>query len=192
MYTLDFETVKQVMQEHQKTGVLYADVPSGISGLSRPCRIEIQLAEGAIVSCSIISDYGQRLSEKETIKKISRLGTLLWTFVPQTSVPASTPPASTTPTTPPALPTFTPPAFPALTLPISPLFPRRTLQLEREQMRSWPRLHRGIFALADGTRSAAKIAEILSTSPEFVDQALRDLQMLGVILLEKSEGRNSL
>lgn len=161
MYTLDFETMKQVMQEHQKTGLLYADIPSGVAGLSGPCRIEVKLMAGIVASCSIVNERGQRLSEKESIKRVSRLGALLWIFVPQTSS-----------------------ALPAPSMPaprdLSP-FPLRLVQLDQEQMRSWSRLHRGIFALSDGTRSVMKIAEILSLPPEVVDRALQDLQSIGVI-----------
>jgi hypothetical protein len=169
MYTLDFETMKQVMQEHKKTGFLYADVPSGVTGLSGPCRIEVKLMAGAIDSCSIVSERGQRLPEKESIKQVSRLGTLLWVFAPQTSAVQQ--------------------ISPALTPREASPFPQRTVQTERWQMNSWSRLHRSIFALADGTRSVAKIAEMLSVPPEHVDKSLRDLQSVGAIVMGPYNGR---
>jgi len=163
MYTLDFRTMLQVMQEHQKTGVLYADVPPGLAGIREFCRIEVKLETGTMVSCSIITEGGQRLSEKESLRKVSRMGSLLWTFVPL--IAAAEPVSQPVP----------------LTGSIS--VPQRVVRVEQWQMLSWPRLHRGIFALADGTRSVAKIAEMLSTPPEFVEQALSDLQGLGVIVM---------
>ena len=119
---------------------------------------------GTVVSCTIVSERGQRLSERESLKRVSRLGALLWVFVPQTNAPQ------------PASPAFVPKE-------LSP-FPQRTFQVTQEQLRSWSRLHRGIFALADGTRSVTKIAEMLSVPPELVDRALRDLQSIGVITME--------
>jgi len=165
MYNLDFETIKQVMQEHQKTGYLYADVSAGISGLSEPGRIEVRLQVGVVVSCSIVGKSGKRLGEKESIKRVERMGHLKWTFTPQEEqsialdVPAP----------------FVPEEIA--------LFPRRVAYLEQWQMQSWPRLHRMIFALSDGTRSVTKIAEVLSVAPEYVEAALRDLQSINVIAI---------
>lgn len=164
MYNLDFETIKQVMLEHQKTGYLYADVPAGTTGLAEPCRIEARLQAGAVVSCCIVGRSGKRLTEKESIKKIDRMGRLKWTFVPQEENLAA------------SSPSFFPPEE-------IPVFPRRVVFLEQWQMQSWPRLHRMIFALSDGTRSIEKIAEVLSVTPEQVNSALRDLQAINVIVM---------
>ncbi|HLI91569.1 MAG TPA: hypothetical protein VKV37_22980 [Ktedonobacteraceae bacterium] len=170
MYTLDFATMKQVMQEHQKTGFLYAEVPLGVADRRGRWRVEIKLVSGSIVSCSLIDESGRRLPEAESIRKLARLGPLHWTFVPQAVV---------------ARPALTPPHPPG-----NLFFPQRIVQVEQWQMRSWPRVHRAIFALADGTRSAAKIAEMLSLAPDLVEKALRDLQAIGVITLGPYSGRN--
>lgn len=171
MYNLDFETIKQVMWEHQTTGHLYAEVPAGYVGLQEPSRIEIRLSAGAVVSCFIVGRSGQRLTEKESVKRIARLGRLRWEFTPQEEVST-------------ALTTF-PDA-----LPVIPVFPRRTVYLEQWQMQSWPRLHRTVFALADGTRSAAKIAAVLSVEPEMVERTLYDLQSMNVVVMEPQNGGN--
>jgi hypothetical protein len=165
MYNLDFETIKQVMLEHQKTGYLYADVPASATSLSEPCRIEALLQAGAVISCSIVGKSGKRLPEKESIKKIDRLGRLQWTFTPHEE---SAPLLETAPL-------FVPEEIP--------VFPRRVAYLEQWQMQSWPRLHRMIFALSDGTRSVAKIAEVLSVPPEQIESALRDLQSINVVAM---------
>lgn len=57
-------------------------------------------------------------------------------------------------------------------------------------MHNLSRLHRAVFALADGTKSAAKIAEMLSTSPDLVDKALSDLRSIGVIIFERKGDRD--
>lgn len=164
MYNLDFETMKHVMREHQKTGYLYADVPAGTVGLAEPCRIEVRLQAGTAISCCIVGSSGNRLNEKESIKKIDRMGRLKWTFMPQEESSASPDPSL-----------FVPEEIA--------VFPRRVAFLEQWQMQSWPRLHRMIFALSDGTRSTVKIAEVLSVTIEQVDSALRDLQSINVIVL---------
>ncbi len=165
MYNLDFETIKQVMQEHQKTGYLYADLLTGDTGMSEACHAEVRLQVGKVVSCAIVGSSGNRLSERESVKKIARMGRLKWTFTPyeeNTLAPNS------------GL-LFAPEEIPIL--------PRRTVNLDQWQMQSWPRLHRMIFALSDGTRSTIKIAEVLSVAPEQVDSALRDLQSINVITM---------
>lgn len=171
MYTLDFETMKQVMQEHQKTGILYADLPTGSAGINEPCRVEVKIMAGKVASCSIVTGSGRRLTEKESVQKLSRLGQLYWTFVPQQEVSDR-------------------PAFPASAQRV--ILPQRTVYLEQWQMRSWPRLHRSVFALADGTRSVPKIAGILSTSLDLVEKALSDLQSIGVIAMEPQNGRDAI
>jgi hypothetical protein len=69
------------------------------------------------------------------------------------------------------------------------LYPRRTIQLDQNQTRNWPRIHRQIFALADGTRNIAKIAEMLSAPIDQISRAMRDLQQIGAIVMGPQIGR---
>ena len=174
MYNLDFETMKQVMRAHRKTGYLHADLPTGVPGMAEPCRIEVRLEAGAVVSCFIIGNIsGHRLSESESAKRIARFGRLKWTFTQEendTSLMIMSP-----------------------LIPVEvPTYPRRVVNLEQSQMQTWSRMHRKVFALADGTRSVTKIVGILSTSPDIVEQVLRDLQSIGVIVMESKGGTNYL
>jgi Mn-dependent DtxR family transcriptional regulator len=57
-------------------------------------------------------------------------------------------------------------------------------------MRDFSRLHRVVFALADGTKNVAKIAEILSISPDIVEKTLGDLQSMGVIAFGRQDGKD--
>lgn len=177
MYTLDFETIKQVMQEHQKTGLLSAEVPAGLAGLREPCRVEINILAGNIVSCAIVGDSGSFITGNEATQELARLGRIRWTFTPQQRANTQPVPAIAKP-------------MPAVTKPVKvSQFPRRTLQVEQWQIQSWPRLHRTVFALADGTKPVTKIAEMLSTPPDLIERALRDLQSIGAIILESRNGR---
>jgi hypothetical protein len=185
MYNLDFETMKQVMQEHQKTGLLHAEVPSGVASLREPCRIEINIMAGTVVSCSVFGKSGRRLTGVKAVKEISRLGQLRWNFTSQEE--ATIQQVSPAPSR---------PMSPSLGYSASPqsvelsLFPVRTANLEQWQMRAWPRTHRAIFALADGTKNIEKIAAMLSISPGIVYKATLDLQTIGVLILGP-ENRNN-
>jgi hypothetical protein len=167
VYTLDFETIQQVMQEHQKTGSLFAELSSGVVGLREPCRAEMKIMEGTITSCTIVGTSGRRLTGKEAKQGLARLGRLRWAFTPEID-PAPQPAVSV------PVP-GDPSAYPC----------RSVLSLDQQQMHNWSRLHRAVFALADGTKSVMKIAELLSTAPELVEKALRDLQSIDVITLER-------
>lgn len=161
MYSLDFETMRQVMQEHQKTGFLYADAPAGVGRIHEPCRIEVAMKAGNVVSCSVIGNSGRSLTGKEATRELARQGELRWTFELQQQMMKTQM---------------------TLAVPNSP-FPLRTVQLEQRQMQDWPRMHRMVFALADGTKSVAKIAEVLSVSQSVVEKILRDLLAIGVITM---------
>jgi hypothetical protein len=173
VYTLDFETMKQVMQEHQKTGFLLAETPSGVRKLRGPCRIEIMLKAGGVVSCTLVGSKGGQLTGKDAVQALAHLGRLRWTFTPE-------PEAISLPM----------PARPAFVAEEKFLFPQHSVWPEQKQMRSWPRMHRAVFALADGTKNVAKIAEILSTSSDVVDGALRDLQSIGAITMGPQYGQD--
>jgi hypothetical protein len=228
MYTLDFDTMKMVMQEHQKTGLLTADLPAGSAGMQEPGRIEIKFEAGKMISCAIVGESGRRFTEKEAAKRISRLGSLFWTFVPlaaaqpeqQNPGTDSTngfPPVSTALQSPNSRRSTSANLLPPSTSPIpsfsqmspttpvpsefSPaynfaggnmLYPRRTIQLDQNQTRNWPRIHRQIFALADGTRNIAKIAEMLSAPIDQISRAMRDLQQIGAIVMGPQIGRVSI
>ncbi len=172
VYNLDFETIRQMMQAYQQTGFLSAEVPSGVMSLREPCRIEVDIMSGFITSCTVVGISGQRLTGKKTIQEISRLGRLNWTFTPKSE-------------------DVTQPEQSAVTDGEKYTLPRRTIiRLEQRQMHNLSRLHRAVFALADGTKSAAKIAEMLSTSPDLVDKALSDLRSIGVIIFERKGDRD--
>jgi hypothetical protein len=163
MYTLDFNTIRQMMLAYHQTGLLTAEVPSGVMGLRGPCRIEVVLSEGRVTLCTLISVEGEWLKGKEAEQVVMTLGRLNWTFTAQAETKVES---------------FT--SQVAVTKPL-PVVPYRLLMVRQEQMRDWPRLHRSVFALVDGTKDATKIAGMLSVSPNVVEKALNDLQSIGVI-----------
>ena len=167
MYTLDVETMRQVIQAHKKTGRLHADLPSGVSSLREPCHVEIALEAGNIVSSAIIGKSGSLLTGERAYQELALLGRLPWTFTPRSP------------------PTIQPlPVTHALEKPASPLRPRRIVALEQQEMRPWQRMHKLVYALVDGNRSIAEIAKLLSTTPETVEDILNDLRSIRVIVME--------
>ena len=161
MYNLDFDTIKQVMKEHRKTGKLSSETPMGIADIPGPCSIEVILKDGVAVSYFITGSDGHRLAVKEPAQHLARLGHLQWTFTAQDESRART-------------------SISAAPSAVS-SFPQRTVSLNPGQMRSWTRLHRMVYALADGTKSVERIAAMLSTTPDQVEKALIDLQAIGAV-----------
>ncbi len=161
VYTLEVETMIQIMQKHKKTGHLHADLPSGVPGLRESCHVEIALEIGNIISCSIAGSGGFTLTGNRAYQELTHSGRIRWTFVPPPS-----------PITQPGLTTQT----------IS--CPRRIAVMRQEQMHSWPLMHKQVYGLADGTRSVADIAELLSATPKAIEEILRDLRSICVIAIE--------
>lgn len=166
MYTLDIETMRQMMQKYKKTGYLQADLPSGVRGLRDACRVEITLKAGEMVSCSITSSRGPLLTGDKAYQELTRQGRIRWTFV------SSSP-----------LATQTGPAVRALEKNMI-LRPRRVVAVEQLQMRTWSPMHKLVYGLADGTRSVAEIAEQLSATPRTIEEVLYSLQSIGVIMMQ--------
>jgi hypothetical protein len=166
VYNLDVETMRKIMRTHKKTGYLRADLLSGIPSLRQPCQVEIVLKAGDIVSCSIISNRRQLLTGDKAYQELTRLGQLDWNFVPQLPPAVSSEPA----------------ALPAEKKIIA--YPRRIAIVDQWQMRSWHLMHKQVYGLADGKRSVAEIADLLSTTPETIEAILRDLRSVRVIALE--------
>lgn len=127
--------------------------------------MEIKIAEGALVSCLIVGKSGRYITGEEAIAALSRLGRLTWFFTPQQRT--DTQPIAVLPQ--------------HLQQIDTQLIPRRIAYVDQEQMNTWPRLHRRVFVLADGSKSIAKIAGILSMSPEVIVQTINDLQSIGVM-----------
>lgn len=166
VYTLDLVTIMQIMQAHKKTGALHADLPSGVPKLREPCRVEIALEAGNIFSCAIISKRGSLLTGDEAYQKLVHLGRIRWTFVPQQS--SVQPSESANRASEKAVVSH----------------PYRVGVIEQEQIRSWRLMYKMVYGLADGTRNIEEIAALLSTTPEAIEEVLRDLQSMRVIAME--------
>ncbi len=163
VYTLDLETMRQMMQKYKKTGHLHADLPSGVPSLREPCHVEIALNGGNIVSCSITSRHGILITGDKAYRELTRLERIKWTFAPPS------PPAKQLSI-----------AMDALGNNVI-VRPYHLVAVETQQMRSWPQMHKLVYGCIDGTRSVVEIAELLSTTPKNVEDVLRDLRSIRVV-----------
>jgi hypothetical protein len=160
----------QIMQEHRQTGLLHTNIPPRTTGVHETRRVEIFIESGAVKACVITSENGRKVEGEQAYQALVRLGRLRWTFTPQmqSSKPSWLVPSDAPITT--SLP-----------------FPRRIVNVEQHQMRSWPRLYRLVFALADGTKSVEKIATMLSTTSGAIEPILRDLRKKQLIIIEQKD-----
>ena len=143
-----------------------------------PLYIEITLTAGNISRCTLAESSGRSLKAEDAMQAISRLGQIRWTFIQrQEAVPL------------PAPSVVTPGVLTVVAPDIHTIIPRRITPVGKEQVSSWPRLHRAVFGLADGTKSVVRIAEILAIPPGPVNQVLRELQTIGIIVLESQDGK---
>ncbi len=207
IYSIDLETMVQILQEHRQTGVLQAEVPGGMAGLRERCRIEIDVVKGNIVACRV-ENSSERvvLWGDDALREVYRLGVLDWILtlrreplpplhesspglrtqplsswerISMTDPFMRTPLGSTTGSTPVVRPVTG--SFPVAG---TSLIPRRTKEVEPGQMQVWHRTQRMVYALIDGKNSVQRITSMLSLSPRVVEQVLRVLQAMGVIVLE--------
>jgi hypothetical protein len=211
IYSIDLETMVQILQEHRQTGVLQAALPNGMAGLRERCRIEIDVVAGNIAACRI-EDSSERivLWGNDALREVHRLGVLDWNLTLQretlsplheTSPGVKTSPLSSwermsmtdpfmrTPS-PMGLSTGSTPVVRPVTgtgnFPVvgTSLIPRRTMVIKPGQMQAWPRTQRMVYALIDGKNSIQRITDMLSLSPRVVEEVLRALRSMGVIVLE--------
>ena len=84
IYSIDLETMVQILQEHRQTGVLQAELPGGMAGLRERCRIEIDVVTGNIVACRV-ENSSERvvLWGEDALREVNRLGVLDWTLTLQ-------------------------------------------------------------------------------------------------------------
>ena len=62
--------------------------------------------------------------------------------------------------------------------------PRRRVSSQPQHFHRWTFRQRTVFALVDGKRSVAHIAQMLSTSQETVLQTLHELHLMGMVTKE--------
>jgi hypothetical protein len=193
VYTVDLATILQLLREFRRSGILRTEIPAGLPRLKKPCFVFVELRRGEIVVCYVKDAKGQTLlSGQEAFRAVAAVGKLNWVFDEQIEQEGPRLPdpyrqsGERLPTntgvlrTPPAVPI---PQWSANSVQRSPI-PRRLFELNPADMYAWPRRHRQVYVLIDGTRSVEQIASMLSQPPQLVETVLREIQSTGAITLE--------
>ena len=173
MYTIDLATMLRLLREFRRSGILQAELPSGLPRLKQACQVVIELSQGEVASCFVKNAGGRTLlANQEALRSVSTLEKLNWVFrqsavTGQESTPPQTVPFAQSPTLPPP-----PPRSPV---------PRRLRYVSMTDTERWPLLHRQIFVLVDGRRSVEQIAATLAQPIYTIEGVLRDLRSIGII-----------
>ncbi|MBA2285647.1 MAG: hypothetical protein H0W02_09200 [Ktedonobacteraceae bacterium] len=193
MYSIDLETIVQLLSEFRQSGTLSAELPQGLPGLKGRYLAWLELIEGNIVSCYIKDTAGGNiLSGEEALRVLYNIGKLDWITGPsltanpsprgQEQQSARSPSVDTWQTaSSPAMPVY-PPAV------SHPPIPRHVQQVSQQDLNQWPRKYRRIYSLVNGERDVSKIAAIISPSThnyKEVLEVLRELRAMKLIALEE-------
>jgi hypothetical protein len=148
-----------ILRAHKLTGILHTEGRSNVLGSKSFYDVEVTLSDGDIVSCRVVDRKGRsQFAGADALQILSNMGILDWTLTTQSKEVLLTQPSS------------------------SPLeIPYRTVAVEQHLLNRWPRLHRRVFALVDGTNTTQKIALVLSLPIEHIKEVLADLQAMNVI-----------
>ncbi len=187
MYSLDTETMLQLLRERRQTGILATDLPLGTAGVRGRLHAVVTITAGKIVDCRIEESNGQLwVVGEEALQELHRLGTLDWSLTLQQTTPKLPAIQQTSPVL-----NYSPylqDSSTAVTGPIKreePQIPVRSMLVEASQMTQWPRTHRMVYAMVDGKNTTKRIAELLSMQTTTLEQILRDLQNMRVITINQ-------
>ncbi|HET8840887.1 MAG TPA: hypothetical protein VFN35_05435, partial [Ktedonobacteraceae bacterium] len=81
MYTIDLTTILQLLREFRRTGILRAELSSGVRDLKQPCLAVIELLDGEVVTCHVKDTKGQTLfQDGEAYDAMASAGKQNWIF----------------------------------------------------------------------------------------------------------------
>lgn len=172
MYRIDLKALLQLMEEFQYGGVLVAELPRGAFGIKEPCQAAVELTHGKVSGCSIHSQTKRYASGQYALQMLIDIGILHWQL--QAQQPAIPPPAEMSP----LRPVFTSPPPPQQMVSHT---PKRVLYARQDYLDQLTRKQRRVYVLIDGARSAEKIAQLVSSSPNALDEVLQTLQELAAL-----------
>lgn len=170
MYHIDLATILQILQGFRQNSHLFAELPPGTLGRKDRVGAHLDIIEGKIADCRILA--GNQLvlvSGNEALRLLYGIGVLDWTVSSRQESSAHLPAVRNTPA--------------PETRPVAVRIPRQAASVRQEQMNRWPRKHRLVFGLIDGERNCKKIGEMLSLPPDVLEEVLRELQSMNVIMM---------
>jgi len=163
-YLLDIETLLLFLSSRRQSGEVSTDLKRFPSiAYKGPCHTSITLIEGKVISCIVQDQEGRILVDGENaLQGLKGMGQLDWAWSTSNLKSVGAPPAQMNPSD------------------MSSLIPRRIVPLEMIDRNTLPRRHWQILLLVDGSRTATRIAMILSASasPSDLQEVIRILQDL--------------
>ncbi len=81
-YTIDLDTILQILGGYQQNGTLHGDVPPRKLDNRVPLKAQLRLFEGEVISCTILDERGTVISTgKIALEALRRAGQLNWTMM---------------------------------------------------------------------------------------------------------------
>jgi hypothetical protein len=176
MFSVDYETLSQIIQQFLYTGIFRAQIVASRS-FPEEGHIELHVREGVIYACFFITAQKQMHKWENWETHLARFGALNWELTQQHSVEST----SQTPSS----------ISPSLSLqPQTPLLnhsvvktPSHRVSLSASELARWPILYRHVYSLIDGKRQPSDIALVLHKSEQEIVKIIDDLYVRGLIQL---------
>ena len=176
MFSVDYATLSQIIQQFLYTGVFRASVANS-RFFAQEGRIELQAKEGVIIACRFVTRQGSISPLDRWEVRLAQLGILNWELATSTE-------AMSKRTSPSSEDSFSQQPSSALPRGRYAAAPHRAVVLPPAQIRQWPILYRQVYALIDGRRQLADIALTLRRSQQEIAQIIDELIRRRLIALE--------
>ncbi len=187
-YTIDLDTILQILGGFQQNGLLQGDLPVKRLGNKVLWKAYLRLAEGNVVSCSIVDDQGTLVrAGQDALSMLRGTGQLHWLMSRDESSESGQPQVEEQRRITKVLPQYSPVSIqPQAGIFFSSLVPRRLVLISIEQMNQgrWSRGYRQVYAMIDGMRTVETIASLLTLPLGSVEQILNDLQKMNTIAID--------
>jgi hypothetical protein len=176
MFSIDYTTLYQIIQQHMYTGIFRAKVSVSRSWPEEG-HIELQVKDGIICTCCFITTQGKVYKWDKWETQLAQFGVLNWE---QTSLRSSgpAPQMSSSPRLVSSQPSSAVEDSQSSTK--VPVHISANI-LASSQMHLWPVLYRRVYSLIDGKRQCADIAMILHRSEHEIASILDVLHQQDLI-----------
>jgi len=189
-HVLKLDMLLLVLQSHQQTCRLQTEVPAGIIAtathrlgkgkIHAPCQAELVVVQGQVQSCFIREQQKGQIMFQEQIafELLQQCGVLRWSMLREPDILAQL-----------ALsPNIEENPDDGQTEKAQPLYPRRAVYLEQEQLATFPRKYRQVLNLVNGQREINELCQLLHWSREQLMEILADLAANRLIKLSDYDG----
>jgi hypothetical protein len=192
-HALKLDMLLLVLQSHQQTYRLQAEVPAGVMATAThrlgqgripvPCQAELVVVQGQVQSCFIREQQKGHILFHEQIafELLQRCGVLRWSMLRESDILeqlALSPNIKKNPDD-------------GQTEKAQPLYPRRAVYVEQEQLATLPRKYRQVLSLVNGQREINELCELLHRSREQIIEILTVLAANRLIKMSNYDGDSS-